>query len=827
MNFIVWAVVAVAARARSALVRARADDLRRRRQPDRLPAGRRAGVAGAAGRLRASAGLFAAVGGLLFSGTTGSVGVDQTNAYLLPSVAATVIGGTSILGGTGGYSGTILGALILTVLNRLLLRLDVSEAFRQMLYGADRAGPGVAVRPPDRPEGIVTMPHRVRARRDRDRDHGGGAHRGAAAARARRRRHRRLLTRSGRGPRRRRTPLPPVYDSVDALLADPSVEVVHVTSPNHLHAEQVRATMAAGKHVVCEKPLGVSSTETADLLALAEAGRRRPRRLLQHPLLPAEPERRGPGRRRADRRAALRHRPLPPGLAAAGDGLELAPGRRRGRAPCGPWPTSASHWLDLTRFITGRDVVEVLRRPAHVRHERNHPVGEVETFAAAAVADDVERVREHDGERRRRRAAAALRGRPARHVLGQPGVGGPQEHRRVGVDGSAPPRWRGRPRSPEHLWIGHRGRPNEVLEKDAALMTPAGVAAAAYPAGHVEGYPDTFRGLFAAVYRDIEAGGPADRPTYPTFADGHDAVVGVRGHRRVRPQRRRGRRSSGVDRGGAHDEARPPHRRLPRHARSTEVADWAAANGFSVLEVACWPRGRRARRAATPACPTSTAPTSATTRPRSWSADWPSGASRSPAWATTRTRCHPDLDHRAEVIAHLRPRDRGGSPAGRPGGQHVHRQRQGQDRTGELRGVHQGLARHGAPTPPTRRQDRHRELPDDLHRRRVAGRPEPDVHAGHVAGRVRLPRRRHARPQPRPPPPGLADDRLRAGGARVRQPHLPRARQGHGDRPGRPLRARRAVGRDGLAGAPPPWPGPGSVGPLPRRAVPGRLRPRQ
>ena len=80
-------------------------------------------------------GLFAAIGGLLFSGTTGSVGVDQTNSYLLPSVAATVIGGTSILGGTGGYSGTILGALILTVLNRLLLRIDVSEAFKQMLYG--------------------------------------------------------------------------------------------------------------------------------------------------------------------------------------------------------------------------------------------------------------------------------------------------------------------------------------------------------------------------------------------------------------------------------------------------------------------------------------------------------------------------------------------------------------------------------------------------------------------------------------------------------------------------------------------------------------------
>jgi ribose transport system permease protein len=80
-------------------------------------------------------GFLAAIGGLLFSGATGSVGVDQTNNYLLPSVAATVIGGTSILGGVGGYSGTILGALILTVLNRLLLRLDTSEAFKQILYG--------------------------------------------------------------------------------------------------------------------------------------------------------------------------------------------------------------------------------------------------------------------------------------------------------------------------------------------------------------------------------------------------------------------------------------------------------------------------------------------------------------------------------------------------------------------------------------------------------------------------------------------------------------------------------------------------------------------
>ena len=49
--------------------------------------------------------------------------------------------------------------------------------------------------------------------------------------------------------------LPRVYDSVDALLADTAVHAVHVTSPNDVHADQVRAALAAGKHVVCEKPL--------------------------------------------------------------------------------------------------------------------------------------------------------------------------------------------------------------------------------------------------------------------------------------------------------------------------------------------------------------------------------------------------------------------------------------------------------------------------------------------------------------------------------------------------------------------------------------------
>jgi ribose transport system permease protein len=81
-------------------------------------------------------GLLAAAAGLIIVGGTDSAELRLAEVYLLPSVAAVIIGGTSIFGGRGGYSGTIIGALILTVLNGILTLLDVPESVRQILYGA-------------------------------------------------------------------------------------------------------------------------------------------------------------------------------------------------------------------------------------------------------------------------------------------------------------------------------------------------------------------------------------------------------------------------------------------------------------------------------------------------------------------------------------------------------------------------------------------------------------------------------------------------------------------------------------------------------------------
>lgn len=80
--------------------------------------------------------VLAGIAGFLYSGLTNVASVTLADSALLPSVAAAVIGGTSILGGRGNYSGTMIGALILTVISSILSSLGYPEAMRQILFGS-------------------------------------------------------------------------------------------------------------------------------------------------------------------------------------------------------------------------------------------------------------------------------------------------------------------------------------------------------------------------------------------------------------------------------------------------------------------------------------------------------------------------------------------------------------------------------------------------------------------------------------------------------------------------------------------------------------------
>ena len=180
-----------------------------------------------------------------------------------------------------------------------------------------------------------------------------------------------------------------------------------------------------------------------------------------------------------------------------------------------------SHWLDLVAFMTGMHITEVMADLHTFIPTRRQPAGPVETFSTERAADTVEReIGTEDVATILLRFDNGARGSVAVSQL-SPGRKNSLEYE---IDGSSSAvAWDSE--QPDQLWIGHRETTNEILIRNPALMGAAGQAAAALPGGHVEGFADTFRALFRAVYADVGSGAPAERPTYPTFADGHDEML--------------------------------------------------------------------------------------------------------------------------------------------------------------------------------------------------------------------------------------------------------------------------------------------------------------
>ncbi len=314
--------------------------------------------------------------------------------------------------------------------------------------------------------------------------------------------------------------VPRAYPSLEALLDDPTVDAVHVTSPNDLHLPQTRAVLAAGRHVICEKPLAMSAVESAELVRLAAASglvnaanfniRWYPLNQHAHDVVT--------GGEVGDVRLVT-GRYFQDWLLLETDwNWRLQPERGGALRAVGD---IGSHWLDLTSFITGQRVVAVMAELATFIDARREPTGPVETFSTEVATETVTRdIATEDA------ATILLRfENGARGVVTVSQISaGRKNSLQYEVSGStASVAWDSE--QPDQLWIGHRERPNEILIRNPALMSPGGRAAAALPGGHVEGFGDTFAALFRAVYADIAAGRPAERPAYATFADGHDEML--------------------------------------------------------------------------------------------------------------------------------------------------------------------------------------------------------------------------------------------------------------------------------------------------------------
>ncbi|MGI9641348.1 MAG: Gfo/Idh/MocA family protein [Acidimicrobiia bacterium] len=315
--------------------------------------------------------------------------------------------------------------------------------------------------------------------------------------------------------------LPAVYDSLEAMAADPDINVVHVASPNHVHADQVRLLLDAGKHVVCEKPLALTSQDTADLVARADASGLVNAVCFNLRFYPnchqamAMVQSGEVGEPRLITGSYLQD-----WLLLETDwNWRLVPeqaGGLRAVADIG------SHWLDLAQFVTGKRVTRVMADLHTFVDVRKHPEGPVETFATEA--DDraliEEKMTSDDAASIMLSFEDGARGLVAVSQVSA----GRKNSVSIEVDGSQSAlAWFSE--NPDHLWVGHRGRPNEIVQRDPSLAHPEAARVTGYPGGHVEGYPDTFRALFKEVYEDVARGGPSANPTYPTFADGHDILL--------------------------------------------------------------------------------------------------------------------------------------------------------------------------------------------------------------------------------------------------------------------------------------------------------------
>ncbi|MFY0633055.1 MAG: Gfo/Idh/MocA family oxidoreductase [Vannielia sp.] len=305
------------------------------------------------------------------------------------------------------------------------------------------------------------------------------------------------------------------FDTLEQLCADESVQAVHVTSPNHLHYPQVKALIEAGKHVVCEKPLTMTAEESAELVALAEASGLVCAVCYNIRFYPLNQQARGmvAAGELGDLRLITGHY-VQDWLAKPTDWNWRLEGDKGGALRA--VGDIGTHWADLTSFVAGEKPVEVLAELSTFLKERDKPTGPVETFSAARGATEKVAVTTEDTALILLRYPSGARGSL---TVSQVSPGRKNSLRWDIAGSAASAEWNSE--TPDHLWIGHRDGPNQILQRDAALMNATGAAAAHLPGGHVEGFADTFFALFSQVYGDVLAGGRQAASTWASFADGH------------------------------------------------------------------------------------------------------------------------------------------------------------------------------------------------------------------------------------------------------------------------------------------------------------------
>jgi predicted dehydrogenase len=301
-----------------------------------------------------------------------------------------------------------------------------------------------------------------------------------------------------------------------ALATDPHVDVVHVCTPNHLHGPLASAALAAGKHVVCEKPLALDAAGARSLVAAASSAglvATVPFVYRFYALVREARARVAAGGIGAVRLVHGSY--LQDWLATADDdNWRVDPalgGGSRAFADIG------SHWCDLVEFVSGDRLAAVCAETVTAVPERVTAAA-THAFGAAHAAGPRRTVTTEDiGLVLFRTAGGAV----GTVVVSQvsPGRKNRLQFEIAGADATLS----FDQEQPETLWVGRRPSA-ELVVRDPAYLDPAASPYAVLPPGHPQGYQDCFDAFVADTYRAIRSGGTAGVDGLPTFADGARAA---------------------------------------------------------------------------------------------------------------------------------------------------------------------------------------------------------------------------------------------------------------------------------------------------------------
>jgi predicted dehydrogenase len=318
--------------------------------------------------------------------------------------------------------------------------------------------------------------------------------------------------------------IPRIANDYREILRDPEIDAVHICTPNVRHFSIAKEALQAGKHVLCEKPLAVSTEEGKELVALA--AHHKLRNCVCH---------------------NLRYYPMVQQirrLCEAGDLGEIlvlqgtyfqdwllydtdwnwrvdagAGGPSRCMADIG------SHWFDMAEHVTGLRVTSLCADLQTFHPQRKQPKHSVETFANKLLGpeDYIETaVDTEDFGTVIFRMSGRMSERTRGAVTASQVSAGRKNRLSIEIYGTkSSVAWN--QERPDELWQGHRDAANQITIKDPSLLKPEARSYADLPGGHSEGYDDTFKQVFRRFYasiRTVSAAAPADRPEYPQFIDG-------------------------------------------------------------------------------------------------------------------------------------------------------------------------------------------------------------------------------------------------------------------------------------------------------------------